>query len=199
MIHSIDLHAVTGPGGGAVATQAPPGETRSFRFKAINLGLYVYHFATQMVANHISSGMYGPILVEPPGGLPKVNREFYVMQGGALHRPAVRPARSRWVQRGEVQVHRAAVRSSSRDGHRCRTRLARRDGRPRRRPTRTGSACASGPLRAAPLVAHVPAPPFPRSGACRRQGDASEDPRELVEVDGRPAHHHQLLQSFRNI
>jgi nitrite reductase (NO-forming) len=81
MIHSIDLHAVTGPGGGAVATQAPPGETKSFRFKAINPGLYVYHCATPMVANHISSGMYGLILVEPPGGLPKVDREFYVMQG----------------------------------------------------------------------------------------------------------------------
>jgi nitrite reductase (NO-forming) len=81
MIHSIDLHAVTGPGGGAVATQAPPGETKSFRFKALNPGLYVYHCATPMVANHISSGMYGLILVEPVGGLPKVDREFYVMQG----------------------------------------------------------------------------------------------------------------------
>jgi nitrite reductase (NO-forming) len=81
MIHSIDLHAVTGPGGGAVATQAPPGELKSFRFKALNPGLYVYHCATPMVANHISSGMYGLILVEPRGGLPKVDREFYVMQG----------------------------------------------------------------------------------------------------------------------
>jgi nitrite reductase (NO-forming) len=81
MIHSIDLHAVTGPGGGAVATQAPPGETKSFRFKALNPGLYVYHCATPMVANHISSGMYGLILVEPPQGLPKVDHEFYVMQG----------------------------------------------------------------------------------------------------------------------
>jgi nitrite reductase (NO-forming) len=81
MIHSIDLHAVTGPGGGAMATQTPPGETKSFRFKALNPGLYVYHCATPMVANHISSGMYGLILVEPPGGLPPVDREFYVMQG----------------------------------------------------------------------------------------------------------------------
>ena len=81
MIHSIDLHAVTGPGGGAVMTQAPPGETKSFRFKALNPGLYVYHCATPMVANHISSGMYGLILVEPPGGMPKVDHEFYVMQG----------------------------------------------------------------------------------------------------------------------
>jgi nitrite reductase (NO-forming) len=81
MIHSVDLHAVTGPGGGAVMTQTPPGETKSFRFKALNPGLFVYHCATPMVANHISSGMYGLILVEPSGGLPKVDREFYVMQG----------------------------------------------------------------------------------------------------------------------
>jgi nitrite reductase (NO-forming) len=81
MIHSVDLHAVTGPGGGAVMTQTPPGEAKSFRFKALNPGLYVYHCATPMVANHISSGMYGLILVEPPGGLPRVDHEFYVMQG----------------------------------------------------------------------------------------------------------------------
>ena len=81
MIHSVDLHAVTGPGGGAVMTQTPPGETKAFRFKALNPGLYVYHCATPMVANHITSGMYGLILVEPAGGLPKVDREFYVMQG----------------------------------------------------------------------------------------------------------------------
>jgi nitrite reductase (NO-forming) len=81
MIHSVDLHAVTGPGGGAVMTQTPPGETKGFRFKAMNPGLYVYHCATPMVANHITSGMYGLILVEPAGGLPKVDREFYVMQG----------------------------------------------------------------------------------------------------------------------
>jgi nitrite reductase (NO-forming) len=81
MIHSVDLHAVTGPGGGAVMTQTPPGETKAFRFKALNPGLYVYHCATPMVANHISSGMYGLILVEPAGGLSPVDREFYVMQG----------------------------------------------------------------------------------------------------------------------
>jgi nitrite reductase (NO-forming) len=81
MIHSVDFHATTGPGGGAVATQTPPGETRTLRFKALNPGLYVYHCATPMVANHITSGMYGLILVEPPGGLPTVDREFYVMQG----------------------------------------------------------------------------------------------------------------------
>jgi nitrite reductase (NO-forming) len=81
MIHSVDFHAVTGPGGGATVTQVPPGETKSFTFKALNPGVYVYHCATPMVAHHISNGMYGLIVVEPEGGLPKVDREFYVMQG----------------------------------------------------------------------------------------------------------------------
>ena len=81
MTHSIDLHAVTGPGGGAAVTQVPPGEAKSFTFKAINPGLYVYHCATPMVAHHIANGMYGMILVEPEEGLPEVDREFYVMQG----------------------------------------------------------------------------------------------------------------------
>lgn len=80
-IHSVDFHAVTGPGGGAAVTQAAPGQTKSFTFKALHPGLYVYHCATPMVAQHITNGMYGMILVEPDGGLPAVDREFYVMQG----------------------------------------------------------------------------------------------------------------------
>lgn len=80
-IHSVDFHAVTGPGGGADATQAAPGQTKSFTFKAMQPGLYVYHCATPMVAQHITNGMYGLILVEPEGGLSEVDREFYVMQG----------------------------------------------------------------------------------------------------------------------
>lgn len=81
MMHNVDFHAVTGPGGGAKATDAAPGETRGFEFTAINPGLYVYHCAVPMAAQHIANGMYGMILVEPEGGLPKVDREFYVMQG----------------------------------------------------------------------------------------------------------------------
>jgi nitrite reductase (NO-forming) len=79
--HSIDLHAVTGPGGGALFTQIMPGEASSFTFQALQPGLYVYHCATASIGHHISSGMYGLILVEPVGGLPPVDREFYVMQG----------------------------------------------------------------------------------------------------------------------
>ena len=81
MVHSIDLHAVTGPGGGAAYLQVAPGAQKTISFKALNPGLYVYHCATPSVAEHISAGMYGMILVEPEAGLPKVDREFYVMQG----------------------------------------------------------------------------------------------------------------------
>jgi nitrite reductase (NO-forming) len=81
MIHSVDFHAATGPGGGAAALQVDPGGEKSMTFKALIPGLYVYHCATPMVAEHIANGMYGMILVEPEAGLPPVDHEFYVMQG----------------------------------------------------------------------------------------------------------------------
>ncbi|MBS1588725.1 MAG: nitrite reductase, copper-containing [Bacteroidetes bacterium] len=79
--HNIDLHAVNGPGGGAEATAVAPGQSATFHFRALNPGLYVYHCATGPVGMHIANGMYGLILVEPAAGLPKVDREYYVMQG----------------------------------------------------------------------------------------------------------------------
>jgi nitrite reductase (NO-forming) len=81
MIHSVDFHAATGPGGGAAALQVDPGQEKSMTWKALVPGLYVYHCATPMVAEHIANGMYGMILVEPVGGMPPVDHEFYVMQG----------------------------------------------------------------------------------------------------------------------
>ena len=81
MPHNIDLHAVTGPGGGAASSFTAPGHTSQFSFKAINPGLYVYHCATAPVGMHVGNGMYGLILVEPKEGLPQVDREYYVMQG----------------------------------------------------------------------------------------------------------------------
>lgn len=80
MPHNIDLHAVTGQGGGAAASVTAPGHESVFSFKAIDPGLYVYHCATAPVGMHIANGMYGLILVEPEEGLPKVDREYYVMQ-----------------------------------------------------------------------------------------------------------------------
>lgn len=81
MMHNVDFHAVTGPGGGAEATTAAPGEERYFTFTALHPGIFVYHCAVPPVALHIANGMYGLILVEPEDGLPPVDHEFYVMQG----------------------------------------------------------------------------------------------------------------------
>jgi nitrite reductase (NO-forming) len=94
--HNIDLHAVTGPGGGAKVTNVAPGQSATFSFKAMNPGVYVYHCAVAPIPHHISSGMYGLIVVEPEGGLPPVDREFYVMQGdlyleGARGEKGLRP------------------------------------------------------------------------------------------------------------
>lgn len=79
--HSIDLHAVIGPGGGAPLMQVGQGEEKRFRFKATHPGIYVYHCASPHIPTHIANGMYGLILVEPAQGLSKVDREFYIMQG----------------------------------------------------------------------------------------------------------------------
>ncbi len=81
MPHNIDLHGVTGPGGGAASSFTAPGHASQFTFKALNEGIYVYHCATAPVGMHIANGMYGLILVEPPEGLSKVDHEYYVMQG----------------------------------------------------------------------------------------------------------------------
>lgn len=78
--HNIDLHAVTGPGGGAEASLIAPGKSAQFTFRALNQGLYVYHCATAPVGMHVANGMYGLIYIEPVKGLPPVDHEFYVMQ-----------------------------------------------------------------------------------------------------------------------
>ncbi|MDW5290668.1 copper-containing nitrite reductase [Formosa sp. PL04] len=79
--HNIDLHAVNGPGGGAESSFVAPGHEKVFSFKVLNPGLFVYHCATAPVGMHIANGMYGLILVEPEGGLPPVDKEYYMMQG----------------------------------------------------------------------------------------------------------------------
>lgn len=94
--HNIDMHAVTGPGGGAASSLVAPGHEVTFSFKTLQPGLYVYHCATAPVGMHIANGMYGLILVEPEGGLPPVDKEYYIMQGdfytkGAYGEKGVQP------------------------------------------------------------------------------------------------------------
>ncbi len=81
MPHNIDLHAVTGPGGGAASSFTAPGHASQFTFRALNPGLYIYHCATAPVGMHVANGMYGLILVEPEVPLPSVDREYYIVQG----------------------------------------------------------------------------------------------------------------------
>lgn len=80
MPHNIDLHAVTGQGGGAEGSMTIPGHSSKFSFRALNPGLYIYHCATAPVGMHIANGMYGLIYVEPEQGLSKVDKEFYIVQ-----------------------------------------------------------------------------------------------------------------------
>lgn len=92
--HNVDFHAATGPGGGGAVSVVAPGETKEFKFKALNPGLFVYHCAVPNMALHMAHGMYGLLLVEPKEGLPKVDKEFYVMQGelyttGTIGRPGL--------------------------------------------------------------------------------------------------------------
>ncbi len=94
MAHNIDMHAVMGPGGGAASTVTPPGHESVFSFKAMRSGIFIYHCATAPVPMHIANGMYGLVLVEPPQGLPKVDHEYYVVQGdfytaGSYHEPGL--------------------------------------------------------------------------------------------------------------
>ncbi len=81
LAHSVDFHGAIGPGGGSQFTQTDPGEETVVSFKATTPGLFVYHCATPSIANHVANGMYGLLLIEPEGGLPEADREFYVMQG----------------------------------------------------------------------------------------------------------------------
>ena len=89
MPHNVDLHAVTGPGGGAKVTTVVQGEERIAWFKLLHPGLFIYHCAAPPVMDHIANGMYGLILVEPAKGLPRVDREFYVLQSEFYTKEAV--------------------------------------------------------------------------------------------------------------
>ena len=94
--HNVDFHASTGTGGGAAATFTAPGRTSTFRWKALQAGLYIYHCAVAPVGMHIGNGMYGLVLLEPKEGLPKVDKEFYIVQGdfytkGKYGEPGLQP------------------------------------------------------------------------------------------------------------
>ena len=80
MPHNVDLHAVTGQGGGAKDLTVAPGETATIEARLLYPGFFMYHCAAGDVPMHISQGMYGGILVDPETPLPAVEHELYMVQ-----------------------------------------------------------------------------------------------------------------------
>jgi len=87
--HNVDMHAITGPGGGSKVLTADFGDTRSADFKLLYPGLFIYHCAVEPTPVHIANGMYGLLLVEPEEGLEKVDKEFYILQSEFYTTPTV--------------------------------------------------------------------------------------------------------------
>ena len=79
--HNIDFHSATGPGGGGEASFVAPGHSATFTWRAMRAGLYLYHCVAAPAGMHLANGMYGLILVEPKEGMPKVDKEFFIVQG----------------------------------------------------------------------------------------------------------------------
>ena len=93
--HSVDFHAARIAPDKAF-TDVRPGQSVSYRFRANDPGVFMYHCGTKPVLMHIANGMYGAIVVEPRAGtLPKADRnyvlvasEWYLSSSG-LDEPAV--------------------------------------------------------------------------------------------------------------
>jgi nitrite reductase (NO-forming) len=80
MMHSMDFHSAMVSPQDKYRSIAP-GQTISFEFTLNYPGVFMYHCGTPMVLEHIASGMYGMMIVEPRGGYPtKVDREYSVIQ-----------------------------------------------------------------------------------------------------------------------
>ena len=76
--HSMDFHAARIAPNVAFKDVAP-GESFTFRFKANDPGVFMYHCGTKPVLAHIANGMYGAIVVEPKKPLPKADREYVLV------------------------------------------------------------------------------------------------------------------------
>ena len=91
--HSIDFHAARIAPNVAFG-DVMPGKSISYRFKATDPGVYMYHCGTKPVLAHIANGMYGAIIVEPKEGLPKVDNEYvlvgseWYLNGDGIKEPA---------------------------------------------------------------------------------------------------------------
>ena len=79
MSHSIDFHA-SQTAMNHQMVEIKPGETFTYTFTADYAGVWMYHCGTAPALLHIANGMFGMVIVEPKGGLPKVDNEFAFVQ-----------------------------------------------------------------------------------------------------------------------
>jgi nitrite reductase (NO-forming) len=87
MMHSMDFHAAMVSPEEKYRSIAP-GQTIAFEFTLNYPGVFMYHCGTPMVLEHIASGMYGAVVVEPKEGYPtKVNREYVIIQSEFYAKP----------------------------------------------------------------------------------------------------------------
>ena len=87
MMHSMDFHAAMVSPQDKYRSIAP-GQTIDFEFTLNYPGVFMFHCGTPMILEHIASGMYGALIVEPRGGYPtKVEREYMVIQSEFYVKP----------------------------------------------------------------------------------------------------------------
>ncbi len=89
--HSVDFHASQVAWNDEM-TSINPGEEKLYVWKADYAGVWMYHCGTAPALHHIANGMYGMVIVEPKGGLPKVDREFAIVQSEWYLGPQKEPA-----------------------------------------------------------------------------------------------------------
>src|SRR5215470_91991 len=87
MLHSMDFHSALGSPQDLFHSIGP-GQTISFQFTPQSPGVFMYHCVTPPMVDHVASGMYGMMIVEPKGGWPtKVDREYMIIQGDFYAKP----------------------------------------------------------------------------------------------------------------
>ena len=79
MSHSIDFHASQTAMNDQMV-EIKPGATFTYTFTASYAGVWMYHCGTAPALHHIANGMFGMVIVEPKGGLPKVDQEVALVQ-----------------------------------------------------------------------------------------------------------------------
>ncbi len=91
MSHSIDFHASQTAMNDQMV-EIKPGDTFTYTYTADYAGVWMYHCGTAPALHHIANGMFGMVIVEPKGGLPKVDQEVALVQSewylGAQKQPA---------------------------------------------------------------------------------------------------------------